>query len=158
MSPLLIRALVALGLLAGGAALYWLFNRMILFRANQKTLGLAAFKPGKPAVLYFTMPGCVPCRTTQRPALEKLAGLVGDQVQIIEVDVVEQPALAESWGVLSVPTTFIIDPQGRPRSINHGVALAEKLIDQLEQVLEHPLLSADLREKIGIRLSAAKMD
>jgi len=25
-------------------------------------------------------------------------------------------------------------------------------------VLEHPLLSADLREKIGIRLSAAKMD
>jgi hypothetical protein len=32
---------------------------------------------------------------------------------------------------LSVPTTYIIDSQGQPRFVNHGVALYEKLSRQL---------------------------
>jgi hypothetical protein len=31
-----------------------------------------------------------------------------------------------------VPTTFVIDANGKPRYVNHGVAMAEKLIQQLE--------------------------
>ncbi|HLE53485.1 MAG TPA: hypothetical protein VI755_15570, partial [Anaerolineales bacterium] len=41
---------------------------------------------------------------------------------------------ADYWGVLSVPTTFIIDRRGRPRRVNHGVASAEKLFKQIEDV------------------------
>ena len=55
------------------------------------------------------MEGCIPCITTQRPALQSLSAEVGDQVQLIEVDVVARPDLAESWRVLSVPTTVILD-------------------------------------------------
>jgi protein-disulfide isomerase-like protein with CxxC motif len=40
--------------------------------------------------------------------------------------------LANEWGVMSVPTTFILDKDGRPRQINHGVARAEKLLAQLK--------------------------
>jgi len=40
--------------------------------------------------------------------------------------------------VLSVPTTFIIDSQGRPRRVNHGVASAEKLLNQIEEVEGYP--------------------
>jgi thiol-disulfide isomerase/thioredoxin len=105
----------------------------MLKRAAHNTLGLKEFRPGRPAVLYFTMEGCIPCRTTQRPALGLLREMTASQVQIIEVDVVAQADLANEWGVLSVPTTFIIDQEGQPRQVNHGVALTEKLLDQLEK-------------------------
>jgi len=158
MSPLLIRAFLALGLLVLGVGVYWLVNRVMLYRAGRQHHGLVGYRPGKPAVLYFTMEGCVPCKTTQRPALERLSAMVGDQVQIIEVDVVEQPQLAEIWGVLSVPTTFIIDSLGRPRRVNHGVALEAKLLNQLDQVTSRKLAISETRGSVEIHATTSGMD
>ena len=139
MNPILLRSLLTLGLVAAAVLAYTLANRLILRRAGKKRLGLEELIPGKAAILYFTMPGCVPCQTTQKPALARLKALTGGWVQVIEVDAVERPDLAESWGVLSVPTTFVIDSKGEPRRVNHGVTLAEKLLEQLEQVEGRPL-------------------
>jgi len=158
MSPLLLRVLITLGLLLFGIGVYWLVNRVIVVRAGRKHNGLAGFSPGKPAVVYFTMDGCVPCKTTQRPALEKLSAIVAGQVQVIEVDVVATPELAERWGVLSVPTTFIVDRYGRPRRVNHGVALAEKLLNQLEQVSGRKLVSSETRETVEIQATTSGTD
>ena len=158
MNPVLMRALLAFGFALLGVGLYWLVNRIILSRASNKIPGLEKFRPGKPAILYFTMEGCVPCRTTQRPALEKLSSLMGDEVQMIEVDVVERQDLANSWGVLSVPTTFVIDPQGRPRRVNHGVTLAEKLLDQLEQVSGHRWVNSEGKDAVEIHATTSSMD
>jgi thioredoxin 1 len=105
----------------------------MLRRASRKRLGLEGFIPGKPAILYFTTPYCLPCKTVQRPALADLQASLGEQIQITQVDAIEQPHLADYWGVLSVPTTFIIDSRGEPRLVNHGVASAEKLLGQLEK-------------------------
>jgi hypothetical protein len=55
-------------------------------------------------------------------------------LQVIEIDAVAQPDLADHWGVLSVPTTFIIDGYGQVRRVNHGVASADKLHAQIEEV------------------------
>jgi hypothetical protein len=57
-------------------------------------------------------------------------------IQIIEVNAKAREDLAREWGVLSLPTTFILDSQGRPRGINHGVAGARKLAQQLEAIGE----------------------
>jgi len=138
MNPILLRALVAVGLVTLALLAYKLVNWLTLRRVGRKRLGLEGYNPGRAAVLYFTMPGCVPCQTTQKPALARLKTLTGGQVQVIQVDAVERPDLAESWGVLSVPTTFVIDSKGEPRRVNHGVALAEKLLEQLEQVEGRP--------------------
>jgi thioredoxin 1 len=124
-------AIVIAGFLVG---VYWLVNAVILSRARGKRLGLESLKVGIPAVLYFTTPSCVPCKTVQRPALAQLQETLGERVQVIEIDASAHPHLADYWGVLSVPTTFIIDRRGRPRRINHGVAGAEKLQRQIEDV------------------------
>ena len=53
---------------------------------------------------------------------------------MIEIDAIAQSNLADYWGVLSLPTTFIIDSHGRPRKVNHGVVNAENLFNQIRDV------------------------
>jgi thioredoxin-like negative regulator of GroEL len=74
----------------------------------------------------------------QKPALEKLSDAFGRRLQIIEVDVVERPDLASAWGVLSLPTTFIIDALGQARGVNMGVASTNRLKRQLLGIGETP--------------------
>jgi len=132
---LLTRTALAGGIALLGLGVYWAWNRWQLIRLGRVALpGLEAFRCGLPAILYFTTPDCVPCRTTQRPALERLLAELAEAVQLIEVDASAQPKVADYWGVLTVPTTFVIDPQGRPRRVNHGVTNAEKLKAQLEEI------------------------
>jgi len=131
---ILTRSLITLLLIALGTGLYWLVNRVILARVRGQRLGLETLRPAIPAILYFTSPTCVPCKTVQRPELARLQGQLGNSLQIIQVDCTERPDLAEYWGVLSVPTTFIIDAKGRPRGVNHGVTRAAKLYKQLLEI------------------------
>jgi hypothetical protein len=52
-------------------------------------------------------------------------------VHIIEVDAAEQPDDAKRWGVFTAPTTFVLNGQGAPHTVNHGVADARKLAQQI---------------------------
>jgi thioredoxin-like negative regulator of GroEL len=140
---ILTRTFIALLLITLGIALYWLTNRVILARVRGRRLGLESLRPGVPAILYFTSPTCVPCKTVQRPELRKLKKQLGENIQIIQADCTERPDLAEYWGVLSVPTTFIIDAKGRPRGVNHGVTRADKLH---KQILDTGEARAEIRE------------
>ena len=135
---LLERAALALLIIGLGVGLYFLWNRLALMRQVRRGLKLEEYQPGRPAILYFTSPGCMPCRTIQRPALDELQRRYGDGIQVIEVNALESPELSDHWGVLSVPTTFIIDSGGRPRCINHGAARLGKLERQLERIDELP--------------------
>ena len=136
-------ALAIAGMLAG---VYWLVNRVIISRARGKRLGLETIQLGVPAILYFTTPTCAPCRTVQRPALSRLVEQKGEAVQVIEIDASAEPELANYWGVLSVPTTFIIDSKGRPRRVNHGIASSQKLGRQIDEVEQRRYIRRYLRK------------
>lgn len=99
-------------------------------------LGIDGYKPGRPAILYFTAPGCVPCETIQKPALHSIRVEFDGSVQIFTVDAVDNSTLANRWGVLSVPTTFLIDSQGQPRKINHHAVTSEQIIAQFVDIGE----------------------
>jgi peroxiredoxin len=58
--------------------------------------------------------------------------LLGETLEVVEINAYEQPDLAKTWGVLSVPTTFVIDERGEARYVNNGVARAEKLLEQIQ--------------------------
>jgi thioredoxin-like negative regulator of GroEL len=131
---LLIRLAWALGIVAFGISAYLITNKAILAHARSQTTSLETLHPGAPVLLYFTTPTCAPCKTIQRPAIKKLEEQVGGKLQVIEIDASARPELASRWGVLSVPTTFVIDAQGKPRHVNHGVASADKLLKQINEV------------------------
>ena len=128
MDAVLIRALEAAGIILAGLFAYSGVNWLVLSRARRGSARLGA---GKPAIVYFTTPDCVPCKTVQRPAIQRLQERLGDQLRVIEVDARQNPQMAREWGVLSVPTTFILDAAGKPVHVNHGVASADKLLAQL---------------------------
>jgi thiol-disulfide isomerase/thioredoxin len=125
------RLLIAAGLIAFGLLVARFVPRLLLARRARHALGLPEYRIGTPAILYFTSPGCAPCESVQSPALERLRLAYRAGVQVLEVDATRQPHLADAWGVLSVPTTFLIDADGRPRAVNHGVARFERLYAQL---------------------------
>jgi thiol-disulfide isomerase/thioredoxin len=131
-SEILLRFILAIGIIVLGAAAYWLVNHRLLVRAKNHVFTLFKELPNKPVIVYFTTPDCVPCKTVQRPALDKVMTLLGEKLQVIEIDASERPDLAKSWGVMSVPTTFLLDARGEARYVNNGIARAEKLMEQLQ--------------------------
>lgn len=126
------RLLIAVAICSLAAAVYLLLNRYLLQRASTKVSKFAAYQSGLPAIVYFTTPTCAPCKTVQRPAIEQMKANYGKWFQVIEVDASQQPEIAQEWGVMTVPTTFVIDVSGKPRYVNQGIVTAEKLIQQLE--------------------------
>ena len=132
------RLALTLALIGGGYLLVRLVFRFGLERRARQGLMLPAYRIGRPAILYFTTPGCAPCESVQRPALDAVGQAFGDRLQVFEVDATQEPRLADAWGVLSVPTTFLIDARGRPRRVNHGPVRMHPLVRQLEALGEAP--------------------
>ncbi len=154
---ILLRLGIAVLIILIGVVAYrlWMSLRLSILRRKTKRsvlTGLDDLHTGVPAILYFTTPDCVPCKTIQAPVIESLQAQYGDHLQIVKIDASERSDLADSWGILSVPTTFIIDAQGQPRYVNNGVASAAKLREQLREFagLSDP---SDETVRIGNRLT-----
>jgi len=133
MNPELVsRMLLAATIVGAGLIFYSLLNRHALARNDSRISQFPSYQQGIPAILYFTTPTCVPCKTIQRPELQKLKESLRERIQIIEVDASTNTELASTWGVLSVPTTYVFDDKGRSRYVNHGAVMADQLFHQLE--------------------------
>ena len=125
-------ALLIIGLAFGSYQVItrWQVARVVRRKSGNELLDM--LRPGIPAVIYFWSETCAPCKTVQKPALEQLQTDLGPGgVQVIAVNALERPELADSWGVLGLPTTFIVDQGGQPRRVNHGVVRAEHLKRQI---------------------------
>lgn len=131
-SEILLRFVYTLGIIFLGLGIYWLVNLRLLARAKNNLSSLLNPLPNKPVIVYFTTPDCAPCKTVQRPALEKLRNMLGEKLHVVEIDATERPDLAKTWGVMSVPTTFLLDSRGEARFVNNGVTRAEKLMEQIQ--------------------------
>jgi thiol-disulfide isomerase/thioredoxin len=129
---ILFRFTLTLAIITAGLSIYWLINRWLLGRARAGDLFTT--RPNKTMLVYFTTPSCAPCKTVQWPAIQQVSRQLGERFQIVEIDAAERPDLARSWGVMSVPTTFVIDARGKARYVNNGIARADKLLKQIQAV------------------------
>lgn len=114
--------------------LWKLVSAIVLGKAKgaSKTAGLEGFRPGRPGILVFGSLSCATCVHAQAPAARKAADALGDTAQLVEVDVDASPELAKRYGVVSLPTVFVLDAQGEPRRVYHGFVSAAELCSQVE--------------------------
>jgi thiol-disulfide isomerase/thioredoxin len=142
MSPSLF-AVIAVLIAAFGIA--YVINRLIALRAGllKETPAVAASKPVDnsdlglshtgPTVVHFTAVWCGPCAGVRRVVDQVCAEL--PEVAHVEIDMDENPAAARRLSVLSLPTTFIFDADGRQRYRTTGVPTAADLRSALEPLL-----------------------
>ncbi|MGP9019804.1 thioredoxin [Streptomyces sp. BR1] len=60
-------------------------------------------KSNKPVLVDFWAEWCGPCRQIA-PSLEAIAAEHGDQIEIVKLNIDENPATAAKYGVMSIPT------------------------------------------------------
>ncbi len=116
-----------------GVFAYWLDQPALAgARPEAMFLHCSTSLPNKPVLVYFTTPTAHHAKPSSALRSSEYRHLLGENVQVIEIDATERPDLAKTWGVMSVPTTFLLDARGEARYVNNGVARAEKLMEQIQ--------------------------
>ncbi len=82
-------------------------------------------KATSPVVVDFWAEWCGPCRMIA-PALEEIAGSLGNKVKIVKLNVDENPNTASKYGIMSIPTLMIFK-NGELASRQIGAAPKQKL-------------------------------
>ncbi len=142
MSPSL--ALVIVVLIAAFGMAY-VINRLIALRVGllKDTTDTAGSEPVDtsdlglsrtgPTVVHFSAVWCGPCAGVRR-VVNQVCGEL-PEVAHVEIDMDANPAAARRLSVLSLPTTFVFDADGRQRYRVAGVPTAADLRSALEPLL-----------------------
>ncbi|HWC32142.1 MAG TPA: thioredoxin family protein, partial [Actinomycetota bacterium] len=89
------------------AALVWLWRRP---PARLRRLDLSALGVREPAIVQFSAGSCSPCRA----AAPKLRAAAAEaQVRYMQVDVGDDPEVARTYGIRTVPTIAVTGRGGR---------------------------------------------
>ena len=88
---------------------------------------------GMPAVVAFSSPYCRDCHTLQDPALTRLEHELSGRVTIKTLSALEYPELVDELGILTVPSTVVLDASGEVRYLNLGYTSDAKLREQMTQ-------------------------
>jgi thioredoxin 1 len=98
---------------------------MAVGKVSDATFESEVLKSASPVVVDFWAEWCGPCRMIA-PALEEIAGSLGEKVKIVKLNVDENPQTAAKYGIQSIPTLMIFK-NGNMSSRQIGAAPKQKL-------------------------------
>jgi thiol-disulfide isomerase/thioredoxin len=130
---LAVTALVTVGVLLTRAWVGIRTRRVMAAPPSRLLQALQAEADGRPSLITFSTPSCAACHTAQHPAADAVARELGtERVRVVHVDASTQSDIAHAFGVLTVPSSVILDATGRITAINHGFAPSRQLLEQLQ--------------------------
>ena len=94
-------------------------------KVSDATFETEVLKASEPVVVDFWAEWCGPCRLIA-PALEEIAGAMGNKVKVVKLNVDENPATASKYEIMSIPTLMIFK-NGQLASRQVGAAPKQKL-------------------------------
>lgn len=137
-------AIAIVAALAAAALVGWLINRRsgVLRETTDDTaaemdVGDLGLSRTGPTIVHFSAVWCGPCAAVRR-AVDQVCDEIsrrGGSVAHVEIDMDANPAAARRLSVLSLPTTFVFDAEGRQRYRSAGVPKAADLRSVLAPLL-----------------------
>jgi thioredoxin 1 len=97
------------------------------------TFETEVLKSAKPVLVEFTAVWCGPCRTLA-PILESIAAEESERLDVVAIDVDENPATTVKYGVMSMPTMMLFRDGEPVRSIV-GARPKSRLLSDLGDAL-----------------------
>ncbi|MHB8137081.1 MAG: thioredoxin [Smithellaceae bacterium] len=108
-------------------------NAEFVKHANDSNFSTVVLKEEKPTLVDFWAPWCGPCRAIG-PILEELATEYKDKVNIVKVNVDDNPATASQYGVRSIPTLLLVK-NGKVQETSIGLLSRNQLVALLDKNL-----------------------
>ena len=94
------------------------------------------FKTGKPVLLYFWTSDCAQCKPQERQIEKAITGLrqSGKILRVQKYNAFEELKLAKEMQVMTVPTTVLLDSQGKIAAWNPGLTTSRKIVEQYQTI------------------------
>ena len=70
---------------------------------TDETFENEVLKSEKPVVVDYWAEWCGPCRMVA-PVLEQIAGEHADKIEVVKLNIDENPAVAQRYGIMAIPT------------------------------------------------------
>lgn len=86
-------------------------------------------------ILAFSSEDCRQCHQLQTPALQRVVAARGNTITVVEVDATTEHEMVQTYHVMTVPSTVILDATGQAQAINYGFANTQRLLTQVDEVL-----------------------
>lgn len=102
-------------------------------RVTDETFEAEVLNSARPVIVEYRAQWCGPCRQLG-PVLEAIAQEGGGQVDLVELDVDENPQTARRFGILHVPTTAVFSG-GEPVRQVIGAKSKTAMLRELADVL-----------------------
>ncbi|MEN6433427.1 MAG: thioredoxin [Smithella sp.] len=108
-------------------------NSEFVKHADDSNFNTLVLKEEKTTLVDFWAPWCGPCRAIG-PILEELAVEYGERVNIVKVNVDDNPATASHYGVRSIPTLILVK-NGTVQDTKIGLLSKNQLVELLDKNL-----------------------
>ena len=108
-------------------------NSEFVKHADDRTFNTLVLNEEKPTLVDFWAPWCGPCRAIG-PILEEIAADYNERVNVVKVNVDDNPATSAQYGVRSIPTLLLVK-NGKVQETQIGLLSKNQLTALLDRNL-----------------------